>query len=421
MKFNIVSLGCPKNLVESEYLANVLEKGGHTFSEEGSEAVIVNTCAFISDAIRESIETILQEATAGNKKVIVAGCLVERYEEKLRDLLPEAVLFLGRNAYPEADVLMNEVGYYKPEGAFSETFPRKLLTTPPLAYLKIQEGCDNRCAYCTIPSIRGGLTSRPIADIQEEFQWLLHHGFREINIIGQDITAYGKDSGATLEELLQALFRTKGDYYVRLMYLHPKGFNQGLIEFIKNEAKIIPYLDIPIQHSENAMLRAMGRGHSKDDLEGLLGAIRDAMPDVTLRTSLIVGFPGETEDDFDQLCAFVNKWEFDMLGVFMYSREEGTPAYRMKPQIRKGIKQKRYNTIMEIQKEISKKRLKRLQGRTVKVIVEGKEDTSMVGRILTQAPDIDGIAFIKGDCAVGEIRDGKIVKTLDYDVIVEIQ
>jgi ribosomal protein S12 methylthiotransferase len=169
------------------------------------------------------------------------------------------------------------------------------------------------------------------------------------------------------------------------------------------------------------MLRAMGRGHSKDDLEGLLGAIRDAMPDVTLRTSLIVGFPGETEDDFDQLCAFVNKWEFDMLGVFMYSREEGTPAYRMKPQIRKGIKQKRYNKIMEIQKDISKKRLKRLQGRTIKVIVEGKEDTSMVGRILTQAPDIDGIAFIKGDCAVGEIRDAKIVKTLDYDVIVEIQ
>jgi ribosomal protein S12 methylthiotransferase len=183
MKFNIVSLGCPKNLVESEYLANVLEKGGHTFSEEGSEAVIVNTCAFISDAIRESIETILQEATAGNKKVIVAGCLVERYEEKLRDLLPEAVLFLGRNAYPEADVLMNEVGYYKPEGAFSETFPRKLLTTPPLAYLKIQEGCDNRCAYCTIPSIRGGLTSRPIAAAprfsRNQYHRSGHHSLRK--------------------------------------------------------------------------------------------------------------------------------------------------------------------------------------------------------------------------------------------------
>ena len=226
MKFRIVSLGCPKNLVESEYLAGVLEKGGHVLSEEGCEAVIINTCGFISDAARESVETILQEAAATNTKIIVAGCLVERYKEKLSELLPEVTLFLGRRAYPEAATLIDKPGYYRPEGLFSETFPRKLLTAPPLAYLKIQEGCDNRCTYCTIPSIRGGLVSRPMAGVEEEFQFLLEHGFREIDIIGQDITAYGKDSGTTLEELLQNLLRKEGDYYMRLMYLHPAGLRE---------------------------------------------------------------------------------------------------------------------------------------------------------------------------------------------------
>lgn len=421
MKYRMISLGCPKNLVESEYLVNLLEKEGHTISEQNPDAVIVNTCAFIGDSIKESIETILTEASHQNQKVVVTGCLVDRYGEKLKELLPEVSLFLGRNTYPEAHQLIQKTGFHSREGMFSETFPRKLLTSPPLAYLKIQEGCDNRCTYCVIPSIRGSLRSRPVADVRKEFQWLLRQGFREINIIGQDITAYGKDSGSALKELLQTLLHVQDDYYLRLMYLHPKGCNQDLIEYIKNQAKIIPYLDIPIQHSEDVILHAMGRNHSKDDLERLLDAIRDAMPDVTLRTSLIVGFPGETEEDFDHLCAFVKKWEFDMLGVFMYSREEGTAAYRMKPQVKKSVKRQRYNSIMEIQKEISKKRLKRFQGRTVKVIVEGKEGASIVGRILTQAPDIDGIAFIKGDCAIGEIRDGKIVKTLDYDVIVEIQ
>jgi ribosomal protein S12 methylthiotransferase len=420
MKFRIVSLGCPKNLVESEYLAGVLENGGHVLAEKGSEAVIVNTCGFISEAVRESIETILQETAAANTKVIVAGCLVERYGEALRELLPEVTLFLGRKAYPDAATLMNTNGYYRPEGVFSNTFPRKLLTAPPLAYLKIQEGCDNRCSYCTIPSIRGGLVSRPIGDVEEEFRFLTAHGFQEINVIGQDITAYGKDSGANLEELLRALLCQEGDYYLRLMYLHPAGLRKELLALIQGEERIIPYLDVPIQHCEDRILNAMRRRHSKADLEKLLDTIRNTTPELTLRTSLITGFPGETEEEFEALCTFIQKWEFDMLGVFTYSREEGTPAYRMKPQIKKSIKQKRYNIIMEIQKEISKKRLKRLIGRRTKVIVEGKDESSMTGRILAQAPDIDGIAFIKGDCDIGEIRDGKIVKTLDYDVIVEV-
>jgi len=420
MKFRIVSLGCPKNLVESEFLAGVLEQGGHNLAEKECDAVIVNTCAFIGDAARESIETILQEAGEGGKKVIVAGCLVERYKEQLKELLPEASLFLGRKAYPEAAVLIDRKGYYRPEGLFSETFPRKLLTQPPLAYLKIQEGCDNRCTYCTIPSIRGGLTSRHLKNIEREFLFLIDHGFQEINIIGQDITAYGKDAATNLKALLESLLRTEGDYYIRLMYMHPAGLKDDLLTLIRGEERIIPYLDVPIQHSEDRILSAMGRRHSKADLELLLHKIRSTMPDVTLRTSLITGFPGETEEEFEALCDFIREWKFDMLGVFMYSREEGTPAYRMKPQIKKSVKQRRFNTLMEIQKEVSKKRLRRLLGMKTKVVVEGRDESSMTGRILTQAPDIDGIAFIKGDCAIGEIRDGKIVKTLDYDVIVEL-
>ncbi len=420
MKFRIVSLGCPKNLVESEFLTGVLERSGHSLAEKECDAVIVNTCAFIGDASRESIETILQEAAEGGKKVIVAGCLVERYKEQLKELLPEASLFLGRKAYPEAGVLIDKTGYYRPEGLFSETFPRKLLTQPPLAYLKIQEGCDNRCTYCTIPFIRGRLTSRRLNDIEREFHFLVDHGFREINIIGQDITAYGKDAGTDLKTLLKSLLRKKGDYYIRLMYMHPAGFNDDLLTLIRDEARVIPYLDVPIQHSEDRILGAMGRRHSKAELGLLLHKIRSTIPDVTLRTSLITGFPGETEGEFEALCDFIKEWEFDMLGVFMYSREEGTPAYHMKPQIKKSVKQRRFNILMEIQKEISKKRLRRFLGKETKVVVEGRDELSMTGRIFAQAPDIDGVAFIKGDCAIGEIRDGKIVKTLDYDVIVEV-
>jgi ribosomal protein S12 methylthiotransferase len=422
MKFKIVSLGCPKNLVESEYIASMLENAGHVVSED-CETLIVNTCAFISDAAQESIETILEEA-ARNKdrgvKIVVAGCLVERYREKLGDLLPEVDLFVGRNNYSEIVQAVTQEGTLLKEGDFQETFPRKVLTVKPTAYLKIQEGCDNRCSYCTVPSIRGPLRSRPLQDIREEFIWLLEEGFREINIIGQDITSYGKNTGTGLVELLKSLLDVKGDYYLRLLYMHPKGIDDDLIELIKVQDRIIKYMDVPIQHSEERILTAMGRRYTRERLESLLDRIRSTMPDVILRTSLIVGFPGETEEEFTALCDFVRKWEFDMLGAFMYSREEGTPAFRMKGQIKKSVKQERYNRIMEIQKEISGRRLKRLEGRTMKVIIEEKDGEQTFGRLLVQAPDIDGIAFVRGDCNPGELRAGKIVKTLDYDVIVEI-
>lgn len=422
MKFKIISLGCPKNLVESEYIAQRLETAGHTLSETG-DTVVINTCAFISDAAKESIETILQEASdkeQNEKRVIVTGCLVERFKEKLPDLLPEVDLFVGRAYYPEIANLIDGTGFYAKTGAFSDTFPRKVLTARPSAYLKIQEGCDNRCTYCTVPGIRGGLQSRPPDKIKEEFRFLLENGFKEINIIAQDVTSYGRDSNLNLRTLLSDLLGVPGDYFLRLLYMHPRGIDDGIIDLMAGEKRIIPYMDIPIQHSEDRILHLMGRGYTKEHLERLLGKIRERVPDVTLRTTVIVGFPGESDGDFSALHDFVGKWEFDMLGAFMYSKEEGTPAYKLKGHVRKGVKHERYNAVMGLQRDISRQRLKRLVGKETKVIIEGREAPYMVGRILAQAPDIDGISFVKGQCDVGEIREGKIVKTLDYDVVVEV-
>ncbi|MCX5813222.1 MAG: 30S ribosomal protein S12 methylthiotransferase RimO [Proteobacteria bacterium] len=422
MRFKIVSLGCPKNLVESEYITASLEKRGDILSDQ-CDTVIINTCAFITDAAKESIETILEETInreGKKKRLVVTGCLVERYGEKLRELLPEVDLFVGRNFYDEIGTLIDKKGFFQRQGNFSESFPRKVLTAKPTAYLKIQEGCDNRCSYCTVPNIRGGLRSRSMGSIREELEWLLAEGFKEINIIGQDITSYGKYDGLNLRRLLSYLLKIKGDYFLRLLYMHPKGINKDLIDLIGNEDRIIKYMDIPIQHSEDNILNLMGRGYDKRYLARLFGNIREDIPDALLRTTVIVGFPGETQDEFSNLCDFIKTWEFDMLGAFMYSKEEGTVASKLKGHIKKGVKQERHNTIIALQKDISKERLRSLIGKNMKVIVEGKEGGYMAGRLLTQAPDIDGMVFIKGTCNIGEIREGKIVKTLDYDVIVEV-
>jgi len=422
VRFKIISLGCPKNLVESEYITANLESRGDILSDQ-CDAIIINTCAFITDAVKESVETILEEKInreGKKKKLIVTGCLVERYGEKLRELLPEVDLFVGRNFYNEIGTLIDKNGFFQKKGNFSESFPRRILTTKPTAYLKIQEGCDNRCSYCTVPDIRGSLQSRNIESIGEEFEWLLAEGFKEINIIGQDITSYGKRDGRSLEELLSYLLKIKGDYFLRLLYMHPRGITKDLLNMITSEDRIIKYMDIPIQHSEDRILDLMDRNYDKNDLVSLFKNIREAMPDALLRTTVIVGFPGETQDEFSNLCDFIKEWEFDMLGAFMYSKEEGTKASKFKGHLRKGVKRERHNTIMAIQKDISKNRLKKLINRNMKVVVEGKEGGYMAGRLITQAPDIDGMAFIKGTCNIGEIIEGKIVKTLDYDVIVEV-
>jgi ribosomal protein S12 methylthiotransferase len=422
MKFRMVSLGCPKNLVDSEYLAHKLAEAGHVLSDE-ADLVIVNTCAFIADAAKESIETIVQEGKGretGTRKLVVTGCLVERYGDRLPELLPEVDLYVGRSRYREFDKLVEERGFFTGANGFMETFPRRVLTQPPSTYLKIQEGCANRCSYCTIPSIRGPLSSRAINDVREELVWLVDHGFKEFTIIGQDITSFGKDRGYTLKQLLTSLLEVKGDYFLRLLYMHPRGLEEELIDLIAEEDRIVPYFDLPIQHSEDRILGLMKRGYTKSDLEDLITRIRNRLPDAVLRTTVIVGFPGETDEEFSRLCAFLSTWQFDNLGAFMYSKEEGTDAARLKGHLRKGIKKERFQRVMELQKEISRDRLKRLKGRPTKVIVEAEEGTRKVGRILLQAPDVDGLAFIQGDCKVGEIREGVVAETLDYDVIVRL-
>ncbi len=421
MKYRIVSLGCPKNLVDSEHIAGRLEKAGHTLAED-ADLVVINTCAFIADACSESIETILGEAQkkAGpHSRLAVAGCLIDRYGDELTKLLPEVDVFLNSRECAAIERLVGE-SRTRPGGEEVHA-PRKVLTALPTAYLKIQEGCNNRCSYCTIPSIKGPLQSRRPSDIEEEFRDLLSGGYREFNVIGQDITSYGSDGGSRLGKLLSRLLSVKGDYFLRLLYLHPKGIDDALLDIVKSDERIIPYLDVPIQHSEDRILASMNRGYSRAALERLFQKIKSDMPEAALRTTVMVGYPGETEEDFENLHAFVAAWEFDNLGAFMYSREEGTAASRIKGQTPKAVKKQRHQKIMELQREISKKRLKRLKGRHMPVVVEAAEADGMTGRLLLQAPDVDGLAFIKGECEVGQIRLGVVTATTDYDVIVELE
>jgi ribosomal protein S12 methylthiotransferase len=256
--------------------------------------------------------------------------------------------------------------------------------------------------------------------VEKEFRELLAGGYREFNVIGQDITSYGRDAGTDIGKLLSRLLSVKGDYFIRLLYMHPKGIDDGLLDLMRSDDRILPYLDIPIQHAEDRLLTSMNRGYSRHTLDRLFGKIKSDMPDAVLRTTVMVGYPGETEEAFLSLCAFISSWEFDNLGAFIYSREAGTASARVKGHVPKGIKKRRYEKVMELQREISARRLMRLKGREMPVVVEAREADAMTGRLLLQAPDVDGIAFIKGDCAPGEIRTGVVTATTDYDVIVEV-
>lgn len=424
MKFRMISLGCPKNLVDSERIAGLLAEQGHELSDDG-ELTIVNTCAFIAEASKESIDTILSEAERKSDqggRLVVTGCLYERYGDELKTLLPEVDLFLA-NVGGDVSTLVSIDHTTKADGLDYSAISspqRRVLTQPPSAYLKIQEGCNNHCSYCTIPSIKGPLASRSITEIRDEFRSLLISGYKEITVVGQDITSFGKDSGTNLKTLLTTLLDEKETFFLRLLYLHPRGIDDELLDLIASDDRIIKYMDIPLQHSEDRILQAMNRGYSRGQLEKLLERIRDRMPDATLRTTMIVGFPGETDEEFEALCSFVRSAQFDNLGAFVYSREEATPAYRLKGQVRMPIKQDRHSRLMQIQQDISKERLKRLIGRKMQVVVEGPEGDGMIGRLLVQAPDVDGLAFIGGKCEAGQIREAEVVRTLDYDVIVRM-
>jgi len=439
-KVSMISLGCPKNLVDAEVMLGVLSKQEYeiTTNEKDADVIIVNTCSFIKEAKQESIDAILDLAERKHDgrchTLIVSGCLPQRYQEELAKELPEVDIFIGTGDYPRiAEILAEKSGTGEqlrfigdPDFIFDETLPRLNSSPSWFSYLKIGEGCSNCCSYCIIPQLRGAYRSRPLEALVAEAEMLARRGVKEINIISQDITRYGSDmnDGSTLETLLRRLVAIDDIKWIRLMYAYPDGISDSLIALIRDEPKICKYLDIPIQHISDPVLKRMKRRSSEQQIRELIAKLRREIPDIALRSSLIVGFPGETVEDFSSLMQFVEQSTFDRLGVFCYSREEGTPAAEMPEQVSERIKRERYRKLMRAQARLSFRRNRALIGTTEQVIVEGfSEETDLLlkGRSSRQAPDIDGQVYItSGTADVGEIVTLKITDSSDYDLIGEI-
>lgn len=439
-KVSMVSLGCPKNLVDAEVMLGYLSREGFevTTNEREADVIIVNTCSFIKEAKQESIDTILDLADrkhdARCRLLIVTGCLPQRYQEELALELPEVDIFIGTGDYPRiAEIIAEKRGTADqlrytgdPNFLYDDELPRLKSSPYYSAYLKIAEGCSNCCSYCVIPSLRGAFRSRPLEKLLTEARSLVAGGVREINLIAQDITAFGKDlpNGVSLEVLIEELAKIDGLRWIRLLYAYPDGVRDSLIRLMKSEDKICKYLDIPLQHISDPVLKRMNRRIDETGIRNLVKRLRAEVPGIALRTSLIVGFPGETEDDFKKLLHFVEETEFDRLGVFCYSREEGTPAAEMPDQISERVKRERHRRIMRAQARASFKRNRRLINTIDQVIVEGySEETELLlkGRSSRQAPDIDGLVYITaGDAKIGDIVSLRITDSSDYDLIGEI-
>ena len=433
-KLGLVSLGCDKNRVDSEIMLGML-KNTYEITEEPKEAdiIIVNTCGFIESSKQESIDTILEMAEYKkdyNCKLLMAtGCLTQRYGEELLKLMPELDIILGVNNYGFLDQYVEKfiktrerimaVDYL--DSGINEG--DRILTTGfgQTAYLRISEGCSNHCTYCIIPKIRGTYRSRPMEKILEEAKTLVKGGVQEVIVVAQDTTRYGTDlyGKKTLPELLRKLKEIEGIKWIRVLYLYPEEFTEELIEELKTNEKVVKYLDLPIQHISDGVLKRMARRTKKEDLLSLLRTLRHEIPDLVLRTSLIVGFPGETDEEFKELYDFVDEIEFDKLGVFTYSKEEGTAAALMKGQIRKDVKERRRNLIMARQQEVSRRILERKVGKTYEVLVEGMGEDGYYGRSFEMAPEVDGMIIIKTqkDLMVGSFVDVNIIEALEYDLV----
>jgi ribosomal protein S12 methylthiotransferase len=434
----LASLGCPKNLVDSEVTLGLLSKEGHPLTADPSKAeiIIVNTCSFIQDATREAIETILRLAHYKKdgrcRLLIVSGCLPQRYGKILEKELPEVDLFVGTGAFQKLPQLLNN--HPKRRSVLSgSTFlydyktPRILSTLPSFAYIKIAEGCSKTCTFCTVPKIRGPYRSRRIQSVLEESRRLADQGVQEIILIAQDTTAYGEDlrDGTNLAKLLKGLLKIRGLHWIRMLYSYPKAdyFTEGLLELIAYEEKICPYLDLPVQHIDDEILKRMGRRSKGQAVRHLFQRIRTFVPGVSLRSSLIVGFPGEGERQFKGLLDFVEEVQFDHLGVFKYSIEEGTPASRLRNQIPEGVKEERFGVLMELQKKISLKKNREMIGRRVEVLVEGRDRLrgTLRGRLQTQAPEIDGFVILKGKAQPGKWAKARITQVKPYDLVAQIE
>lgn len=439
MKILFISLGCDKNLADSEEMLGLLTGNGHEIvdSEEEADAIVINTCCFIHDAKEESVNTILEMAeykkTGPCKILIVTGCMAQRYKEEITKEIPEVDAVLGTTSYEDIVKALNEAeaGHvfqeFKDINALPEDSGRRVITTGGhFGYLKIAEGCDKHCTYCIIPSLRGKFRSVPEDRLLKQAEYMASQGVRELILVAQETTVYGTDlyGKKTLHILLKKLCQIKGIRWIRVLYCYPEEIYDELIQVMKEEKKICHYLDLPIQHASDRILKRMGRRTSKAQLVGIITKLRREIPDIVLRTSLITGFPGETEEDHQELMEFVDEMEFDRLGVFTYSPEEGTPAETMEGQVPEELKEERRDEIMELQQEISLEKGNDRIGQELLVMIEGKVsgESAYIGRTYGDAPKVDGYMFVQtGELLVtGDFAKVKVTGAMEYDLIGEL-
>ncbi len=438
-----ISLGCDKNLVDSEVMLGLCRKEGINIiqEEEKADVIVINTCCFINDALEESIETILQagklKETGNCKAIIVAGCLGQRYEKEMFDELPEVDAILGTTEYEsivEAIKAVLEGKKIKTLGDFDKVMKdennsinRVVTTAGHYAYLKIAEGCDSHCTYCVIPSLRGKYRSRSMESLIEETKTLAQQGVKELILVAQDTAVYGKDiyGKSVLDELLKNICKVDGIEWVRLLYCYPENITDETIEVMASEKKILHYLDMPVQHGSDSVLKRMGRRSTAKLIKERVEKLRKAMPDIAIRTSIITGFPQESGEEFGALAEFVQDIGFDRLGVFTYSREDGTPAAKMDGQISEELKQERKEIIMDIQRNISAEKCRSFEGKELKVIIEGKlpDDNIYCARSYRDAPEIDGLVFVKSEeeLLTGDFVNVIITASSDYDLYGDVK
>ncbi len=452
-KVHLTSLGCPKNRVDAEHMLGIARSMGHELvgNTDDADMLLINTCAFINEAKEESIDAILQlaqlkEQSGGIKKLVVTGCLAQRYAKELEVEIPEVDYFLGTSDYSQVSQVLGQEKALKSsslvslgtkagfknlvssELSYIEKFDLPRINTSPSysAYLRISEGCDNACTFCIIPKLRGKQRSRSIEDLIKEAHYLASTGVFELNLIGQDLTAYGFDlpGRPSLAELLTALAQVPGIKWVRQMYAYPRSFSEAYFKAFEHE-NILPYIDMPTQHGSANVLRLMKRGGSKERLNSIISSLRSHIPGLILRTTVMVGFPGESEDDFKELCDFIAENHFDRLGAFQYSNEENTKAYDLPDQIDPEVKQRRFHELMAIQREISRAQNQSLIGTEHDVVIEGQSDEHELvvkGRMWSQAPDIDGTTYVASDkpLKLGQLVRIHITDTHDYDLSGEV-
>ncbi len=439
MKILFISLGCDKNLVDTEMMLGMLTGKGYSITndEEEADVVVVNTCCFINDAKEESIQTILEMAElkkSGNiKALLVAGCLAQRYREEIQTEIAEVDAIVGTTAIDSIVEALEEVLVGKKQNHIEDinrkpVYDKKRMVTTGghFAYLKIAEGCDKHCSYCIIPKVRGNFRSIPIESLVAEARQLVEFGAKELILVAQETTLYGKDlyGEKSLPKLLRRLCEIEGLYWIRILYCYPEEITDELIETIRTEEKICHYLDIPIQHASDRILKRMGRRTNQQELRDMIAKLRKAIPDICLRTTLITGFPGETKEDHEELMAFVDEMEFDRLGVFTYSPEEDTPAATFADQVEEEIKTDRQADIMELQQEIAFEKAEEMIGRSVLAMIEGKvpDEHAYVARTYKDAPNVDGFVFIQTseELMTGDFVRVKITGSYEYDLIGEI-